>query len=68
MTKTGTTGSPAYLNQPLYILHGMLFSTASFGKEDSHVVAGLQFNLCLYLLLCIRVAILVDISGAPRVY
>jgi hypothetical protein len=21
----------------------MLFSTASFGKEDSHVVAGLQF-------------------------
>jgi hypothetical protein len=52
----------------LYILHGMLFSTASFGKEDSHVVAGLQFNLCLYLLFCIQVATLVDISGAPRVY
>ena len=38
----------AYLNQALDILHRMLFLTACFGKEDSHVVAGLQFNLCLY--------------------
>jgi hypothetical protein len=44
------------------------FQQHLFGKEDSHVVAGLQFNLCLYLLFCIRVAILVDMSGAPPVY